>query len=378
MGLLYKILRQQPGSREGIIVTASSLNLLINMLVAIMKIVLGLLSSSIAIISDGVHNATDAASSLLTLVGLKLSTKKPTKKYPYGFGRIEYLTSLVISVLILMTGFELLTNSVKLIFEPAELDISFVSLALIAIAAVQELILGHYTVKAGKKADSPSLVAVGTESRNDFLISSVTIISSLLFIFFGIQVDAWAGIITSLFILKAGLEVLGDTVARILGKSDHKEMADMLYKEIRENPIVLNAADMMIHNYGPDAHTASVNIEVDHKLTVEEVYAAIHELQLKIMHEHDVTMVFGIYAVDNDNTEAVEMRAHIASFVASRPHVLSYHALFINPREGRVYCDLIVDYDLHDWEALRAEFTEYMAKLYPHYSLELVIETEYV
>lgn len=378
MNILYKLLRQKPGSREGLIVTTSSLNLFINVLVAAMKIVLGLLSSSIAMISDGVHNATDAASSLLTLVGLKLSTKKPTKKYPYGFGRIEYLSSLVIAVLILMTGFELLTGSVKLIFEPAELNISPVSLVLIFIAAVQELILGRYTVKAGRKADSPSLVAVGTESRNDFLISSVTIVSSLLFLAFGIQVDAWAGIVTSLFVLKAGLEVLGDTVSRLLGKSDHKEMADMLYREIRSNPIVLNAADMMIHNYGPDAHTASVNIEVDHKLSVEQVYAAVHELQLQIMHEHDVTMVFGIYAVDNDNPEAAAMRGRIAEFIQSHAHVMSFHALFVNTREMKIYCDLIVDYGLADWEALRAEFTAYMAQLYPDYSLELVIETEYV
>lgn len=378
MDLICRLLRQQPGSREGLIVGTSAMNLIVNLLVAAMKIIVGLLASSIAIVSDGIHNATDAATSLMTVVGVKLSSRKPTKKFPYGFGRIEYLTSLVIAGLILLTGFELLESSVKLIFEPAELDISYLSLALIAAAAVVKLFLGRYTIAVGKKTGSTSLTALGLECRNDFFVSAITLVTSLLFIFFSLQLDAYAGLITSLLILKAGIEVLGETVGELLGKSDHKEFADKLYREIRANPMVINAADMRIHNYGPDAHTASVNIEVDHKLTVEQVYAVIHELQLQIMHEHDVTMVFGIYAVDKDAPQAAEMREKIARFVSAREHVLSYHALFVNPRESRIYCDLIVDYELSDWDALRADFTAYMAELYPDYSLELVIETEYV
>lgn len=378
MNFLYKLLKQDIESREGQITVTSALNIAVNLLVSGVKIVIGLMTSSIAILSDGAHNAADAGSSILTIVGTKLSARKPTKKHPFGFGRIEYLTSLVIAGLILYTGLEFLISAVKLIFEPSELNISYVSLIIICVAAVLKYFLGAYTVRVGKRVDSLSLTAVGMESCNDSYISALTLITALVFIFFRLNIDAYAGIITALIIIKAGLEILGDTVSRLLGKAGDKELADQLYREIRSTPGIINAADMMLHNYGPDAYSGSVNIEVDHKLSMEEVYSFVHELQLKIMHEHKVTMVFGLYAVDYDSEKSRKMRREIAAFVSGYEHVMSYHALFISEKEMRIYCDLIVDYELDDWDKLRADFTAYMKDLYPDYQLELVVETEYV
>lgn len=378
MKLLYKLLGQDMNSREGQITAASSLNIAVNLLVSAVKIAIGLLTSSIAILSDGAHNMADAASSVLTIVGTKLSARKPTRKHPFGFGRIEYLTSLVVAALILYTGFEFFVSAVKLMFEPAQLDISYVSLVIICVAAVLKYILGAYTVRVGKRVDSLSLTAVGMESCNDSYISALTLLTALIFIFTGFSIDAYAGIITSVIIIKAGLEILSDTVSRLLGKAGDRELADSLYKEIRSTPGILNAADMMLHNYGPDAYSGSVNLEIDHKMTMEEVYSIVHELQLRIMHQYGVTMVFGLYAVDADSEDSRRMRAAIASFVSGYEHVLSYHALFISEKEKRIYCDLVVDYELESWEKLRCDFTEYMSGLYPEYSLELVIETEFV
>ena len=378
MELLYRLLRQDRKSREGQITVTSALNVGVNILVSAVKIIIGLLTSSIAILSDGAHNMADAGSSVLTIVGTKLSTRKPTKKHPFGFGRIEYLTSLVVAGLILYTGVEFLISAVKLVFEPAELSVSYVSLAIICVAAVLKYFLGAYTVRMGKKVDSLSLTAVGMESCNDSYISALTLITALVFIIFRFNIDAYAGIVTALIIVKAGFEILSDTVSRLLGIAGDRELADKLYREIRSTPGVINAADMMLHNYGPDAYSGSVNIEVDHRLSMEEVYSFVHEMQLRIMHEHNVTMVFGLYAVDYDSEGSKKMRGEIARFVAEREHVLSYHALFISEKEKRIYCDLVVDYELEEWDKLRTDFTAYMATLYPDYSLELVIETEFV
>lgn len=378
MQLLYKLLKQDAGSREGQITVTSTLNIIVNLLVSGVKIAIGILTSSIAILSDGAHNAADAASSVLTIVGTKLSARRPTVKHPFGFGRIEYLTSLVIGGLILYTGVEFLISAVKLIMEPSALSISYMSLVIICVAAVAKYLLGAYTVRVGKKVDSLSLTAVGMESCNDSYISALTLITALVFIFFKLNIDAYAGIITAVIIIKAGLEILGDTISRLLGKAGDKELADMLYREIRSAPFVLNAADMMLHNYGPDAYSGSVNIEVDHKLSMEEVYSFVHELQLRIMHEHNVTMVFGLYAVDYDSDKSRKMRTEIASYVSKHEHVKSYHALFISEKEMRIYCDLVVDYELADWDELREDFGAYMKELYPAYELELVVETEFV
>ena len=378
MKLLYKLLRQEPDSREGTVVTVSGLNILVNLIFAAIKVVIGLAVSSIAIVSEGVNNATDSATSLITIVGTKLSAKHPTEKHPFGFGRIEYLTSLLISVLILFTGAELMESSVKRIFEPQEMSISYVTMAIIAVSALVKLALGLYTIKEGRRVDSSSLVALGTECRSDSVVSVITLVTALVFLVFHVSLDAYAGIIMSLIVLKAGFEVLKETLSDILGQAGEKELAQELYRIIRAEPLVLNAADMMLHNYGPDAYSGSVNVEIDHSKTVEEVYAALHELQLRIMHEKHITMVFGIYAVDRDHAQIRQLREQVAAFVREQKHVTSYHALYIHPNGKDLYVDLVVDYDLADWEALRKDFTAYMAELYPDKHLELVIETNYV
>lgn len=378
MKLLYKLLRQEPDSREGTVVTVSGLNILVNLIFAAIKVVIGLAVSSIAIVSEGVNNATDSATSLITIVGTKLSAKHPTEKHPFGFGRIEYLTSLLISVLILFTGAELMESSVKRIFAPQEMSISYVTMAIIAVSALVKLALGLYTIKEGRRVDSSSLVALGTECRSDSVVSVITLVTALVFLVFHVSLDAYAGIIMSLIVLKAGFEVLKETLSDILGQAGEKELAQELYCIIRAEPLVLNAADMMLHNYGPDAYSGSVNVEIDHSKTVGEVYAALHELQLRIMHEKHITMVFGIYAVDGDHAQIRQLREQVAAFVREQKHVTSYHALYIHPNGKDLYVDLVVDYDLADWEALRKEFTAYMAELYPDKHLELVIETNYV
>lgn len=378
MQILYKLLKQDANSREGVIVTVAALGIIVNLIMAIIKITIGLMTSSIAVMSEGINHATDTATSLLTIIGTKLASKHPTKEHPFGFGRIEYLTSLIIGTLILFTGTELLKSSVDLIFNPEPIEITYVTIAIIAVSAVLKFLLGLYVIKEGKRVDSSALVAVGLEDRADSVVSIVTIISSLAFLLGNISLDAYAGVFTSLFILKAGFEVIRETVTELLGRPGDKELASKLYKLIRQEPIIINAADMMLHNYGPDSYAGSVNIEVDHKHSLNEVYAAIHKLQLKIMHEMKVTMVFGIYAVDQDHELLKDMRLYIVDFIRKHDHVISYHALYIHPDNENIYCDIVVDYDLKDWDALREEFTHYMSQKYPNRKLELVIETEYV
>lgn len=378
MKFIYKLFKQDPDSREGIIAVTSGLGIFVNIALALIKVFIGLIVSSIAIISEGVNSAADAMSALITLVGAKLAQKHPDEKHPFGYGRIEYLVSLVIAVLILVTGIQMVISSVKLIFHPEELSVSYVALAIVAGTAVIKFFLGIYTIKMGKKADSSALIGVGMEGRNDSFASVITILSSLIFLIFHVSVDAYAGILISLLIIKAGLEVLKDTISDILGRPGEHELAVQLYREIRKTDGIISAADMMLHNYGPDAWSGSVNVEIDHNKTVGEIYQFLHKLQLHIMHEYQVTMVFGVYAVDNEHAQIKELRRQIGEFVRNHKHLKSYHAVYMDEKDHKIYCDFIVDYKLQDWEALRETFTEYIAESYPEYGVELVIETEFI
>lgn len=378
MKFLYKLFRQDPNTREGIIATTSGLGIIVNLLVASIKVIIGLLASSIAIVSEGVNNAADVMSSLLTLIGTKLAGKHPDEKHPFGYGRIEHLTGLVISVIIIVTGVEMLISSVKLVFNPEPISISYITLAIVAVSAVVKFALGAYTQKMGKKADSSALEAVGVDSKGDAYASSITIISALVFLLFHISIDAYAGILTSLLIIKAGSEIIKDTIGEIIGRPGEEELAKQIYKEVKQTEGILGAADMMLHNYGPERWSGSVNIEIDHDKTVGEVYEAVHELQLRIMHEYHVTMVFGIYAVDNDHEEVKAIRKSIGAFVKEQTEVKSFHAIFLDPKTNYLYVDLVVTYKLRDWDQLEKDFKAYMSKLYPDNEIVLTIETEFV
>ena len=364
--------------RERLIARTSALGIVTNLLIAGLKLALGLLTSSIAIASEGVNNATDALTSVLTLVGAKLACKHPDAKHPFGYGRIEYLTALVIATLILISGVEMLRASVKLMFKPEPLSISLLTLVIVAVTAVVKFGLGAYTMAMGRKVGSGALEALGLDSRNDSFISLVTIASAVVFLVWGLSIDAYAGAFTALVIIKSGFEVLRSTVSELLGRPGERELAMRLYEQVRGTPGVIGAADMMLHNYGPGAWSGSVNVEIDHEVSVGDIYRTLHALQLKIMHEEKVTMVFGVYAVDNDHEEVKRIRKAIGSFVHAYEGAKGFHAIYLDPPTGKLYCDIVVDYSLKDWEGLRTEFLAYMKEAFPEHEVVLTIETEFV
>ena len=347
-------------SRQERIIRTSLIGILVNLLIAAVKIVIGTLASSIAIVSEGINNATDAGSSFLTYVGTKLSGKHPDEKHPFGYGRIEYLTGMVVGILILYAG------------------ISMLMVLIVAGTAVTKFCLGMYTIKIGKSVESEVLLAVGEDGRNDSFYSGLTILSSVIFLFTGFSLDAYAGIVFSFVVIKSGVDALKNTASDLIGRSGKEELARQLYKEIRATDGVISAIDMMLHDYGPDRYSGSVNIEIDHKRSIGEVYEEIHRLQLRIMEEYHVTMVFGIYAVDEDTSSVVDIRRYIGKFVRVNEHVKCFHALYLSKGTNTIYCDFIVDYALRDWEGLRKSFTDYMKKQYPEYEISLTIETEFV
>ena len=230
----------------------------------------------------------------------------------------------------------------------------------------------------GKSVESEVLLAVGEDGRNDSFFSGLTILSSVIFLFTGFSLDAYAGIVFSFVVIKSGVDALKNTASDLIGRSGKEELARQLYKEIRATDGVISAIDMMLHDYGPDRYSGSVNIEIDHKRSIGEVYEEIHRLQLRIMEEYHVTMVFGIYAVDEDTSSVVDIRRYIGKFVRVNEHVKSFHALYLSKGTNTLYCDFIVDYALRDWEGLRKSFTDYMKKQYPEYEISLTIETEFV
>lgn len=228
-------------SRQERIIRTSVVGILVNLLIAAVKIMIGTLASSIAIVSEGINNATDAGSSFLTYIGTKLSGKHPDEKHPFGYGRIEYLTGMVVGVLILYAGLGMLKESVEGILHPSDMNVSILTVLIVAGTAVTKFILGMYTIKVGKSVESEVLLAVGEDGRNDSYFSGLTILSSVIFLFTGFSLDAYAGIVFSFVVIKSGVDTLKNTASDLIGRSGKEELARKLYKEIRATDGVISA-----------------------------------------------------------------------------------------------------------------------------------------
>ena len=365
-------------NRLKLIFKASVITILVNIGLGIFKAIVGVLSHSIAITMDAINNFTDAGSSFITILSSYFAAKSPDKKHPFGYGRTEYLGTLLIAIIILYAGITSLVESIKSIINPQAAEYSGVALFIISVAVVAKAALSLYVSSVGKKANSDSLMAAAKESIGDIAISIATLVAAIVYIYAHVSIEAWLGVIIAFVILKAGFEILQETISKILGTGGDVELVKNIKKAVSEFDEVIGAYDLVLHNYGPDTYHGSINIEIDHDKSVGEVYKVIHALQLRIMHEYNVILVFGMYAVDTDSPKMKDLRNYITTYTKSIPNIESFHAVYIDPDNNDIYCDFVVDYELKDWDKVKEDFIKYMHDKYPNSKTELVLETKYV
>ena len=238
--------------RNQVIVRTSIIGIITNVFLAGFKAAIGLISNSIAVVLDAVNNLSDALSSVITIAGTKLAGRSPDRKHPLGHGRIEYLTALAVSFIVLYAGVTSLIESVKKIIHPEAADYSAVSLIILAVAIAAKLVLGRYVKKKGEETHSASLSASGSDALFDAILSSSVLASAIFFLLTGISLEAWVGVIISGFIIKAGIEMLSDTLSDILGRRADENVSREIKRILNEEPAVRGAYDLFLHNYGPD------------------------------------------------------------------------------------------------------------------------------
>ena len=249
-------------SRGRVIVRTSVIGILANVLLAAFKAFVGLVSGSIAIVLDAVNNISDAASSLITIIGTKLAGKSPDKKHPFGYGRIEYLSAMVISVLVLYAGITSFIESVKAIINPVKPDYTAVSLVIVAVGVAVKILLGRYVKSVGRRVNSDSLINSGEDATLDSIISAATLVAAAIYLLFNVSLEAYLGAVIAAIIIKSGVEMLRDTLSKILGERTDATLAREIKKTITSYPEVSGAYDLIMHNYGPDSYNGSVHIEV--------------------------------------------------------------------------------------------------------------------
>ena len=296
--------------RSKVIVRTGIIGIVTNCLLAGVKAFFGLLSNSVAIILDAVNNFSDALSSVITIVGTKLAGRAPDKKHPLGYGRIEYLTAMIIAAIVIYAGLTSMVESVKKTFNPGEVDYSTVTLAMIAIAVVVKLVLGRFVKKTGERVMSDALIASGADALFDAVLSFSVLISAVLFVAFKINIEAYVGIFIAAFIIKAGVEMLMSTLDDILGKRAPKEYTDGVKRTICEDEAVSNAYDLILHSYGPGKFLGSVHVEVPDNLKAADIDQMERRIAANVYARHGIIMTgIGIYTTAGaKNTKAAKLQ----------------------------------------------------------------------
>lgn len=356
--------------REKAIVRTSIIGIIANILLAGFKAVVGLLSRSVAITLDAVNNLSDALSSIITIIGTKIAGKKPDKKHPLGHGRVEYLSTLVISVIILYAGVTSLVESIKKIIHPETPDYSKAALIIVTVAIFVKIFLGLYVKKKGVDYKSDSLVASGKDALFDSVISSATLVAAIIFIFTGLSLESYLGVIISFIIIKSGFDMIRETISEILGERVDSDLARNVKKAITEFPGVNGAYDLVIHNYGPEKMIGSVHIEVPETMTARELDKLGRQITMKVLQETGVVMTgVSVYSINSEDTEAVQIEKDIKEVCLSHDGVLEVHGFYLEREDNTIRFDVIIDYDIKDRESIYEHISAEVQEKYPQYKI---------
>ena len=362
--------------REKTIVRTSIVGIVTNVLLVGFKAFVGLMSNSIAIILDAVNNLSDALSSVVTIIGAKLGAKQPDKKHPLGYGRIEYLSSMIVAALVLYAGITSLVESIKKIIHPEAADYSTVTLVIISVAIVAKLILGLYVKKQGKKVNSGALVASGSDALFDAILSASVLASAIVYLIWGISLEAYVGVIIAGFIIKAGVEMMIETLNDIIGKREDAETTKELKRVVCEEESVLGAYDVTLFNYGPNKNYGSVHVELPDTLTVDEVDRITRRIQTNVFHKTGVILTgIGVYSHNTSNDAAAQMRNKIQETVLSHAWALQMHGFYADTEQKTIRFDVVVSFDADRKEALETLCSEVTA-LYPEYEVLIVPDVD--
>ena len=365
-------------SREKTIVKTSVLGIIANVFLAGFKAVVGLMTNSIAIVLDAVNNISDAASSLITIIGTKLAGREPDKKHPFGYGRIEYLSAMIISLLVLYAGITSLVESVKQIIHPETPDYNMISLMIVAVAVVVKILLGRYVKGVGIKVNSDSLINSGEDATLDSVISASTLVAAGIFLIFHISLEAWLGAVISVVIIKSGLEMLRDTISQILGERNDVELARGIRQTVMSFPEVQGAYDLVLNNYGPDTWNGSVHIEVPDTYSANHIDQLIREITTKVLCDHHVILTaIGVYSVDTKNEEVIRAKEQVRSIVFDHAFVRQMHGFYLDKAAKTMRFDIVISFDAKDRRSVYDAVVSDVKKAFPDYELQVAMDTDF-
>lgn len=364
-------------NRDKIIVRTSIVGILANVGLVAVKAVIGIIAMSISIILDAVNNLTDALSSVITIIGTKLAGRKPDKKHPYGHGRIEYVTSLIIAVIILVAGGSAIYESIQSLIEHTKATYSNLSLIIISIAILVKVVLGLFFRRMGKKTNSEALKGSGVDALFDSLLSLATLIGAIVARFTGVAIEGYLGILIGLFIIKSGIEILLNSLSSIVGKRADKEIAIGIKQIVTSFPEVIGAYDLILHDYGPTKSIGSIHIEVRDDLTAKEIHPLTRKITMAVYEKYGTILTVGIYATNESVPEVKEIRTDLYTLVKEFSSINQIHGFYVDVETNTVTFDLIIDFKEEKPEEVKNELVRRIKEKHPNYQYYVILDDDF-
>lgn len=364
-------------TRSRQIIRTSVVGIITNVLLAGFKALVGLLAHSVAIVLDAVNNLSDALSSVITIIGTKLSVRPADKEHPFGYGRVEYFTAIIISAIVLTTGITSLVESVKKIINPTQPDYTTITLIVIIAAIVTKLVLGWYVRKQGQKLESDALIASGSDALFDAIITLATLISAGIMLIWNVSLDGYLGVIISAVIIKAGIEMLSSPITQLLGASVSAELTRQIKSEILEQEGVQGVYDIIVHGYGPNLSIGSLHISVPDTMDAHQIHGLTRKISEMMMSRHGIVMTVGVYAIATGNNRHAELQKEVVQTLSKQEHVLQVHGFYYYESEDCVSVDVVPDMTVTDDEAFVNLLTEKLKPILKDTPVSIVIDHNY-
>lgn len=359
------------------IVQISIIGIAVNIVLMVFKAAVGAVTGSVAIIMDAVNNLSDALSSVITIAGTKLAGKDPDKKHPYGYGQIEYVSSVTIAVIVLIAGLTSFKESFARIRRPETANYTAASLIIIAAAVLVKFLLGRYVKREGKKYHSDALTASGTDAILDSVISLSTLAAAAVSMLWDISIEGWLGAVISVIILKAGAEILMDSLSGIIGARIDSGLSADLKKRLCGYPGVLGAYDLTLNRYGPERIIGSVHVELPDDMTAREIHSLTRTMTEEVYRDYGIILTVGIYASNTGSEVFAEMKKKLSGLVGEYPEILQMHGFYVDEKNKRVSFDLIIDFRSERKTDIQDTLIKRMRALYPEYDFTVILDTDF-
>lgn len=315
----------KPDERERIGRITGLLGIGLNFILFLVKGGLGIVTNSISLTADAFNNLSDTASSFITIVGFKLANKEADEKHPYGHGRIEYLTGLMISVLVIVVGYQFVVSSVNKILHPSPVSITPIALFILFISMSFKVFIHLLNKRLGTRIKSGTLLATAQDALGDILTTSVVIIGLIIGKFTAVPVDGFIGVLIALYIIFSGIKLSLETINPILGEKPEDELAEKIKERIMSNKNIYGVHDLQIHTYGPSKTMATIDVEVPYDMSLVDAHNLVDKIERKTREELDVNLVIHMDPINNYDERFLEVKTYVTEVAMSVENVLSIH-----------------------------------------------------